>query len=141
MNMKLRKRKISSRQGATAVEFALVAPILFLVLFAGIEFARMMMTVSMIEQSAFQAARHVAVLGSTTAEGEAIVREELGFFGIDDADVTIVGLTTGGSEQSQIDDSTQRISVNVVVTFDDFLLFTPSNSNIERTAIVRAERF
>ena len=145
MNIKLRKRKNSSRQGrrkrtgATAVEFALVAPILFLVIFACIEFARMMMTVAIIEQSAFEAARNVAVLGSTAAEGEAIVREELSFLGIDQAEVTVVGLNNG-VEQGQIDDASEQISVNVVVQFDDFLLFNATNGSIERTAVINTER-
>ena len=140
MNIKLRKQKGSSRQGATAVEFALVAPILFLVIFACIEFARMMMTVSMIEQAAFQAARHVAVLGSTAAEGEAIAREELAFLGIDQADITIVGLRNGVG-QSSIDDTSDQISVNIVVQYDDFILFNTPTGNIEREAVIRTERF
>ena len=145
MNIRLHKRNNlpreggGSRTGATAVEFALVAPILFLVIFASIEFARMMMTVSMIEQSAFEAARNVAVLGSTIEEGEAIVREELSYFGINDADVTVVGLSNG-AQQGQIDDSTDQISVNVVVQFNDFILFTAARGSIERTAVINTER-
>ena len=141
MILRKQKRNISSRQGATAVEFALVAPILFLIIFACIEFARMMMTVAMIEQSAFEAARHVAVLGSTTAEGEEIVRQELGILGIDNATIRVVGLL-GGAEQASIDDDTEQISVNVVVQFNDFLLFnTGSGGNIERKAVIKTERF
>ena len=145
MNIKLRKRNNLSRKGgdsrtgAAAVEFALVAPILFLVIFAGIEFARMTMTISMIEQSAFEAARNVAVLGSTAAEGQAIVREELSYLGINEAEVTVVGLRNG-AEQGQIDDSTDQISVNVVVPFNDFILFNTTNGSIERTAVINTER-
>ena len=141
MNLRKRRQNSSSRQGATAVEFALVAPILFLVIFACIEFARMMMTVAMIEQSAFEAARHVAVLGSTVAEGETLVREELALLGIDAAQITIVGLRDG-VEQSQIDDSSEQISVDVVVQFNDFLLFNAGvDGNIARRAVIKAERF
>ena len=145
MNNKTRRRNISSRksgsrrEGATAVEFALVAPILFLIIFACIEFARMMMTVAMIEQSAFEAARNVAVLGSTAAEGEAIVREELGFFGIDDAEITVVGLSNG-VEQTQIDDASDQISVNIVVQFSDFTFFNTTGGSIERVAVINTQR-
>ena len=99
------------------------------------------MTVAMIEQSAFEAARHVAVLGSSAAEGEDLIRQELGFFGINAAQVNVVGLV-GGLEQGQIDDTSEQISVNVVVPFEDFMLFnTGGGSNIERTAIINTERF
>ena len=139
MNIRKRKRKSLSRQGATAVEFALVAPILFLVIFACIEFARLMITISMIEQSAFEAARHVAVLGSTIAEGEAIIREELGFFGIDAAEITIHGISNG-TAQSGIDDISDQVSVNIAVSLDDFMLFNTGGSDIEREAVIRTER-
>ena len=139
MNIKKRKQKSLSRQGATAVEFALVAPILFLVIFACIEFARMMMTVAMIEQSAFEAARHVAVLGSTVAEGEAIIREELGFFGIDDAEITIQGISNGVT-QTSIHDACDQVSVNVAVSLNDFMFFNSGGSDIEREAVIRTER-
>ena len=139
MNIRIRKRNSSSRQGATAVEFALVAPILFLLIFACIEFARMMMTVAMIEQSAFEGARHVAVLGSTAAEGEAIIRSELAFLGIDAAEINVVGLLNG-VEQSSIDDSSEQISVNVVVNFREFILFNTVGGNIKRKAVINTER-
>lgn len=140
MNIRKRKRNSSSRRGATAVEFALVAPILFLLIFASIEFARMMMTVSMIEQSAFEAARNVAVLGATAAEGEAVIQQELGFLGIDTAEVTIVGIRNG-VEQSQIDDGSEQISVNIVVATGDFMFTNVGGSRIERTAVIETERF
>ena len=141
MKLKVRKRSISSRQGASAVEFAVVAPVLFLVIFACIELTRMMFTVAMIEQSAFEAARNVAVLGSTEADGVEIVREELEILGIDAAVVTVVGLRNG-VPQTQIDDTSEQIAVDVVVNFRDFMLFSPvGGRNIERRAVVNTERF
>ena len=141
MNIKIRKRNKSSRQGATAVEFALVAPILFLLIFACIEFARIMMTISMIEQSAFEAARHVAVLGATADEGQELVRAELGILGINEAVVSVVGLSNG-AEQTEINDNSDHISVNIVVPFNDFMLFsTGGGGDIERRAVVKTERF
>ena len=141
MKLKARKRSILSRQGASAVEFAVVAPVLFLVIFACIELTRMMFTVAMIEQSAFEAARNVAVLGSTEADGVEIVRAELGVLGIDAAEVTVVGLRNG-VPQTEIDDTSEQIAVDVVVNFQDFMLFSPvGGKNIERRAVVNTERF
>ena len=141
MNLKTRNRRFSSRQGATAVEFAVVSPVLFLVIFACIELSRMMLTVAMVEQSAFQAARNVAVLGATAAEGRQVVRDELAFLGIDAAEITVEGLRDG-VPQTEIDDTSDQIAVDVVVRFNDFMLFSPAGGrNIERRAVINTERF
>ena len=141
MNIKMRNRKRSSRHGAAAVEFAVVAPVMFLVIFACIELSRMMLTVAMVEQSAFEAARNVAVLGATAAEGREVVRDELAFLGIDAAEITVEGLRDG-VPQTEIDDTSDQIAVDVVVRFNDFMLFSPAGGrNIERRAVINTERF
>ena len=143
MKMKMRniKRCLLPRQGATAVEFALVSPILFLLIFACIEFGRIMMIEAMVEQSAFEAARNVAVLGATTAEGEEVVGRELSFFGVSDPDVSIQAFSRGAT-QTAIDDSTDEVSVTVSVNYSDFMfLSTGGLRKIERTAILNTERF
>jgi len=64
------RRKRTTRSGVAAVEFALVAPIFFLLVFGLIEFGRMMM----VQQSLTNAAREgnrVAIL-STTKDGAAV---------------------------------------------------------------------
>ena len=139
--MRHKRNIFSSRRAATTVEFALVAPILFLLIFGCIEFSRMMLTTAVIEQSAFEAARNVAVLGATADEGVALVRRELGYMGITDADITVTGLS-GGLAQSSLADSTEQISVTVSVEFRDFMFFNSNGQgNIERTAILNTERF
>ncbi len=56
-------------QGATAIEFALVAPVLFLTLFGAIEFGRLMWTQSALHYAVEQAARCASV--NTTTCGTA----------------------------------------------------------------------
>lgn len=74
----MRTRKNSSRishrrAGASAVEFAIVAPIFFLMVFGIIEFGRMVMVQQVITNAAREGAR-VAVLDSAT---ESRVRERV----------------------------------------------------------------
>ena len=100
-----------------------------------------MMIEAMVEQSAFEAARNVAVLGASTSEGEAIVGRELGFFGIDNAKVSITAFS-GGATQSGINDATDEVAVTVSVSYSDFMYFSTGNGRqIERTAILNTERF
>lgn len=60
-------RHPSSRLGASAVEFALVAPIFFLVVLGIIEFGRMVMVQQVITNASREGAR-IAVLDSATTE-------------------------------------------------------------------------
>jgi Flp pilus assembly protein TadG len=52
---------LSARTGTTAVEFALVSPILFLILFGAIEFGRLMWTQSALHFAVEEAARCASV--------------------------------------------------------------------------------
>jgi Flp pilus assembly protein TadG len=72
-------RRRDIRRGAAAVEFAIVAPVLFLFLFASIEFARLNMLRNSIENAAYEGARRGIVPGATTddvtAESLRVLRE------------------------------------------------------------------
>ena len=55
----------SVRHGAVTVEFALVAPILFMLIFGIIEFARLNMLRNSIENAAYEGARRGIIPGAT----------------------------------------------------------------------------
>ena len=59
------RRLRSDRSGAVAVEFALVAPTLFILIMGGLEFGRLLWTQSALEMSVAQAARCYAWQVST----------------------------------------------------------------------------
>lgn len=56
---------IRRRRGATAVEFAIAAPIVFLFVFAGIEFARAYSIRQSIDNALYEATRRAIVPGAT----------------------------------------------------------------------------
>ena len=58
-------QKVSSRAGATAVEFAIVAPIFFLIMLASFEFSRLNVIRHTADNAAYEAARHAMVPGAT----------------------------------------------------------------------------
>ena len=62
------KRRRAVRQGTSAVEFAAVAPIFFLVVFGGIEFASVHITQCAMENAAFEGARQAIIPGADAAD-------------------------------------------------------------------------
>ncbi len=83
------------RSGATAVEFAIVAPIFFLLMMASFEFSRMNVIRHTADNAAYEAARHAMVPGATAAEAIAKANSILNTVGTRGARVTINPTTLG----------------------------------------------
>jgi Flp pilus assembly protein TadG len=58
----------SDRSGAAAVEFAIVAPMFFVLVVSSLEFGRLNVIRHTADQAAYEAARHAMVPGAMTAE-------------------------------------------------------------------------
>jgi Flp pilus assembly protein TadG len=69
--------KRSSRRGAAAVEFALIAPLFFLLLFGIIEFGRALMVQQMLVNAARAGARIAILAGSTDANVQTTISNYL----------------------------------------------------------------
>lgn len=99
--------KTAHRRGAVTVEMAVTAPILFLLLFAALEFASMNNMRHSVDNAAYEAARRGIVPGATTA---AVVNEAntiMGYVGARNATVTVV--------PNAFDDNTPELTVTVSV--------------------------
>ena len=96
------------RHGVVAVEFAAVAPVLFLIVFGSIEFGRAMMCVQALEESARSGCRVAILDGTTDAEIEAEVNRILTPSGI--LDYTIQ------TEPSNIATAEKWAPISVTVT-------------------------
>jgi len=96
-----------TRFGGVAVEFAMVAPIFFLVLFGGVEFASIHVTQCAIENAAFEGVRHGIVPGATSQgcrqRAEAIL------------DATRINTYNITVQPSVIGPTTEEVSVTVSV--------------------------
>jgi len=95
------------RAGATAVEFALVAPIFFLILMASFEFSRLNVIRHTADNAAYEAARIAMVPGATAAEAVAEANRILSIAGTRGATVTVNPATLGPN----IDNITVTIDV------------------------------
>ena len=78
-----------SRRGAAAVEFAVVAPIFFLLVFGMIEYGRMVMVQQIITNASREGARVAILDGMTTADVETKVGDYLIDNGITGANVGV----------------------------------------------------
>ncbi|MEM9185964.1 MAG: TadE/TadG family type IV pilus assembly protein [Planctomycetota bacterium] len=82
-------RTSESRRGAAVVEFAIVAPVFFLVILGMIEFGRMAMVQQVITNAAREGARIGVLDDSTTQDVTSTVDNYLDSAGIRNASVTV----------------------------------------------------
>ena len=109
------RRRVASkawRRGAAAVEFALVAPLIFLFLFLGIEFGRVLMALHGLEAAARQGCRVAVSWDATEEEIESTVEARLASFGISDYDLTLDPNPPSRAEQWQ------PVTVRIEATYD-----------------------
>jgi Flp pilus assembly protein TadG len=95
------------RRGATTVEFALTAPILFALVLGAIEFSRANMLVHTTAIAATEAARRSIIPGATANDVRLKALDELDNVGIVDATVKV--------DPEVIDDDTAQVTVDLTV--------------------------
>ena len=93
------------RKGTYTVEFAIVLPIILLMAFASIEFARVSNVRYALHSASYEAARVVVVPGATADEAEARANEILRRHGLRLTDITVNPAT--------IDESTSEVTVSI----------------------------
>ena len=112
-----RVRCFPSRHGATAVEFAMTAPILFMLLFGALELGRMNMIRHTGDNAAYEAVRTCIVPGATNAEGVAAARSVLD-------SIFVTGYTTTVTPAT-ITDTTRSVTAEVAVPYANNMWVTP----------------
>src|SRR5262249_7794819 len=98
------------RVGATTVEFALVAPILFTLMFGIIEFARVSQVSNAIAYAAYSGCRQGIITGGTASAVTAATQKVLTTFGITGATISV--------SPSSITSLTTAVTVTVQVPMD-----------------------
>ena len=134
MLTKLRKDR-RLRRGATAVEFALTAPVFFVFLLAAFEFGWMNVIRHTADNAAYEAARTAMVPGATAAEARTKANRILRIVGTRGATVTVTPdpLTT----------ETDEVTVDIQIPMRRNALVVPKftrRTNINASATLRTER-
>jgi len=83
------RQKRNKRRGAATVEFAIVAPLLFLVILAIFEFGRTFMVIDLLGDAARVGCREGAVQGKSSATITSDVQSRLQAEGVNNASVTV----------------------------------------------------
>jgi len=125
-----------NRQGAAAVEFALVAPLFFLMVFGMIEFGRMIMVQQVITNASREGAR-IAVLDSQTPTASQVV-DYLESAGISGEIVTINPAEPTSAAYGE------PVTVTVQVPFGSVSwlptpMFISANTNLTASTVMRRE--
>ena len=123
-----------ARTGAAAVEFAIIANVMFLIVLSCIEFARMNMVRNLAQDAAYYGARQAMVPGATADEAKDVAENIMG------------AMLPGGYEVTvqAIDADSEEVEVNVSVQLHDVALLMPlflPDTSIESTAKMRTERY
>jgi Flp pilus assembly protein TadG len=134
-NMSVAKSKLTTRSGVTTVEFAVVAPVAFLLLFGALELGHANMVFHSAEAAAYEGARKGIIPGATASECVAAANEMLQLCRVRDATVSITPATLTPSDAN--------VTVRVQVPYRSNAIVVPfftSNLVIDRECKLSRER-
>ncbi len=106
------------RSGAVTVEMAFCLPILFLVVFASIEFGRMNIIRHTASNAAYEAARRAIVPGSSADDAKGVALDIMQTCGAQGVRVTV--------SPSVLDENTEKVTVDVDIDANDNGLIAPN---------------
>lgn len=137
MKRRFCKSKRGLRRGVTAVEFAIVAPVFFLILIASIELSRLSVMRNTADHAAYEAARIALVPGATAGEAVAAANQLMDVVGTNGAQVIV--------NPAVLNDDTTEVTVTVAVDFNQNALLVPrflpeGSSTVSGTSTLRTER-
>lgn len=138
MQCKLRSKRLlrrTDRAGVTAVEFAFVAPLFFLLLAVSFEYGRLNIIRHTADNAAYEAARHVMVPGATAAEAVSKATSMMNVVGTRGATVTV--------DPAVLDVSTEEVIVTIDVPMSQNGWFTPrfsKNKTLRAQSRLKTER-
>lgn len=123
------------RRGATTVEFAICAPILFMFTFASLEFSRVNMIRQTVENAMYEGCRRGIVPGATAQDCRDSAQEVLNAIAVTNTSITV--------NPSVIVEDTPEVTVSIVVPVSDNSWVAPlffGGLEISNSMTLRRER-
>ena len=145
----IRQRRRNRRSGATAVEFAMVAPAFIVVLVVCAEFSRMCMMRNLAQNACYEASRFIITEGATIEDGISRANAILGRVGnvqarilINNSDGTLDG---DGNVINEIEFDTSNVTTFVEIKLADNAVLLPGalfgENKIQAQMTLRTERY
>ena len=133
------KRAAKDRRGATVVEFAVLAPVMFLFIFGIIEFGRLMMVQQAMTWAAREACREASLATTiNSADVDAAARNAMLGVMADAANPAKVRISMAPSSMASVPSGTP-VNVYMEVNFSDVSWLPGSLLNIAGTRVISAE--
>ncbi len=132
---KQRKTAGDERRGSVTVETAIVLPILFAIMFASVDCARLNMLRNSAQNAAYEGARNAIVPGATATNASAAANKVLSAVGVKNAIVTV--------SPSVITSETDTVTVTITVPLKDNSWMASSaktTKNMVRTCTMSIEK-
>ncbi len=131
---------LKDKSGANAVEFAIVVPVLLLIVLGIIQFGIILFTYNNMVQAAREAARTLAVQETTAADAQTIALNQLGFSGLA---FTVTICEPAGPTCSAPLDPASDVSVMITVPLSEAtivdILGLFSTGDLQATVTMRKE--
>lgn len=133
-----RRRARPDRRGASAVEFAIVAPLFFMLVFGCIEFGRALMVQQILTNASRVGAREAITLNATASE---VVTTATNYA----ASTSVSGVTVAVSPDPAAAQAGDMVSVTVSVPFNN-VSWVPApwfmgGASLDATSVMRKEGF
>ncbi len=112
----------SDRRGAAAVELAVVAPFLVLIFFGITQFGSLFYTRHSMVHAAREAARELAIQGTSEDGAKAIANDYLAIVGVDGATVTAENAYAGTGDDAE----SRRVHVKIELPVEDAMILGDS---------------
>jgi Flp pilus assembly protein TadG len=137
-----KRRRAAGRRGSSLVEFALISFELLLVIFATIEFCRMVLVYTSIANSAAIGVRYATVHGGDGSEASStdicgVVKDYAKVGTLNTANLTCGGTSGGRIVVNWLDGSDtpgSRVQVTMVYPYDPFMSVLPLHVNLGSTS-------
>lgn len=130
-----KNRRAACRRGATTVEMAFVVPIVFMLTFGALEFARVNMVRNTVEDALFEGARQSVLPGATSTKITTKVNAVLATTGVKSATVTV--------DPATITATTQKVTVRIRVPMSGnswLPMYMMGNIYIDKSCTLSRER-
>lgn len=144
-----RRRRGEARRGATAIEFAMVAPAFMIVITVCVEFSRMCIMRNVAQNACYEACRFVMTEGATVQDGIDRAQAVLNRLGNVQADITINsadGSTDDdGNVIGELEFDTSNVTTNIEIRMADNAVILPGamfgDNYIRAQMTLRTERY